>query len=68
MPKKLVVQEGALGTGKAVCLRSLLFRKVLSAQERLCAKEACCSGNDLCISALNYFSVVATFSVDVIVI
>ena len=37
MPKKLVVQEGALGTGKAVCLRSLLFRKVLSAQEKLCA-------------------------------
>ena len=29
MPKKLVVQEGALGTGKAVCLRSLFFRKVL---------------------------------------
>ena len=26
---KLVVQEGALGTGKVVCLRSLLFRKVL---------------------------------------
>ena len=29
MPKKLVVQEGALGTGNVVCLRSLLFRKVL---------------------------------------
>ena len=29
MPKKLVVQEGALGTGKVVCLRNLLFRKVL---------------------------------------
>ena len=29
MPKKLVVQEGALDKGKAVCLRSLLFRKVL---------------------------------------
>ena len=29
MPKKLVVQEGALGTGKVVCLRSLSFRKVL---------------------------------------
>ena len=29
MPKKLVVQEGALGTGKVVSLRSLLFRKVL---------------------------------------
>ena len=29
MPKKLVVQEGALGTGKVVCLRSSLFRKVL---------------------------------------
>ena len=29
MPKRLVVQEGALGTGKVVCLRSLLFRKVL---------------------------------------
>ena len=29
MPKKLVVQEGALGTGKVVCPRSLLFRKVL---------------------------------------
>ena len=28
MPKKLVVQEGALGTGKVVRLRSLLFRKV----------------------------------------
>ena len=27
MPKKLVVQEGALGTGKVVCLRSSLFRK-----------------------------------------
>ena len=36
MPKKLVVQEGALGTGKVVCL-SLLFRKVLWAPERLCA-------------------------------
>ena len=29
MPKKLVGQEGALGTGKVVCLRNLLFRKVL---------------------------------------
>ena len=29
MPKKLVVQEGALGTGKVVCLRSLLLRKLL---------------------------------------
>ena len=29
MPKKLAGQEGALGTGKVVCLRSLLFRKVL---------------------------------------
>ena len=29
MPKKLVVQEGALGTGKVVCLRSSLFGKVL---------------------------------------
>ena len=29
MPKKLVVQEGALDKGKVVCLRSLLFRKVL---------------------------------------
>ena len=29
MPKKLVVQEGALGTGKVACLRSWLFRKVL---------------------------------------
>ena len=29
MPKKLVVQEGALGTGKVVRSRSLLFRKVL---------------------------------------
>ena len=29
MPKRLVVQEGASGTGKVVCLRSLLFRKVL---------------------------------------
>ena len=29
MPKKLVVQEGALRTGKVVRLRSLLFRKVL---------------------------------------
>ena len=29
MPKKLVGQEGALGTGKVVYLRSLLFRKVL---------------------------------------
>ena len=29
MPEKLVVQEGALGTGKVVRLRSLLFRKVL---------------------------------------
>ena len=29
MPKKLVVQEGALGTEKIVRLRSLLFRKVL---------------------------------------
>ena len=29
MPEKLVVQEGALGTGNVVCLRSLLFRKVL---------------------------------------
>ena len=29
MPKKLVVREGAIGTGKVVCLRSLLFRKVL---------------------------------------
>ena len=29
MPKKPVVQEGALGTGKAVRLRSLLVRKVL---------------------------------------
>ena len=29
MPKKLVVQEGALGTEKVVCLRNLLFRKVL---------------------------------------
>ena len=29
MPEKLVVQEGALGTGKVVCLRRLLFRKVL---------------------------------------
>ena len=29
MPKTLVVQEGALDTGKVVCLRSLLFRKVL---------------------------------------
>ena len=29
MPKTLVVQEGALGTGKVVCLRNLLFRKVL---------------------------------------
>ena len=29
MPKKLVVQEGALGTGKVVCLSSLLVRKVL---------------------------------------
>ena len=28
MPKKLVGQEGALGTGKVVRLRSLLFRKV----------------------------------------
>ena len=28
MPKKLVVQEGALGTGKVVCLRNWLFRKV----------------------------------------
>ena len=37
MPKKLVVQEGALSTGKVVCLRSLLFRKALWAQERLCA-------------------------------
>ena len=37
MPKKLVVQEGALGTGKVMCLRSLLFRKVLQAQEKLCA-------------------------------
>ena len=37
MPKKLVVQEGALGTGKVVRLRGLLFRKALWAQERLCA-------------------------------
>ena len=29
MPKKLVVQEGPLGTGKVVRLRDLLFRKVL---------------------------------------
>ena len=29
MPKKLVVQEGALGTGKVVRLRNWLFRKVL---------------------------------------
>ena len=29
MPKKLVGQEGALGTEKTVCLRSLLVRKVL---------------------------------------
>ena len=29
MPKKLVVQEGALGTGKVVSLRSWLFRKVI---------------------------------------
>ena len=29
MPKKLVVQESALSTGKVVCLRSLLFRKAL---------------------------------------
>ena len=29
MPEKLVVQEGALGTGKVVCLRNLLCRKVL---------------------------------------
>ena len=29
MPKKLVGQEGALGTGKVARLRSLLFRKVL---------------------------------------
>ena len=29
VPEKLVVQEGALSTGKVVCLRSLLFRKVL---------------------------------------
>ena len=29
MPKRLVDQEGALGTGKVVRLRSLLFRKVL---------------------------------------
>ena len=28
MPKKLVVQEGALGAQKVVCLRSSLFRKV----------------------------------------
>ena len=28
MPKKLVVQEGALGTGKVVCLRNWLLRKV----------------------------------------
>ena len=29
MPKKLVVQEGALGRGKVARPRSLLFRKVL---------------------------------------
>ena len=29
MPKKLAAQEAALGTGKVVRLRGLLFRKVL---------------------------------------
>ena len=36
-PRKLVAQQGGLGTGKMVCLGSLWRSKVIEAQERWCA-------------------------------
>ena len=41
MPRKLVAQQGGLGTGKMVCLGNLWLSKVVEAQERWCAKETC---------------------------
>ena len=41
MPRKLVAQQGGLGTGKMVCLGNLRLSKVVWAQEKWCAQETC---------------------------
>ena len=37
MPRKLVAQQGGLGTGKMVCLGQLVAQQGGQAQERWCA-------------------------------
>ena len=47
MPRKLVAQQGGLGTGKMVCLGNLWLSKVVYAQGRWCAYETCGSASGL---------------------